>query len=373
MVAMLLMNTALALCLTTNGTNLADTYVEDYNPTNTYGSQTTMATSTSSFLSSTRHRAFIRFEFDIPESAIIEKAELNLRANYVQYSRVVDIYEVDSNAWNESITWNNQPAFGDYITSITDLQAGMDVNKTYTVDVTDWLLDRIDNEYDEISLCLRSNDEGSAYNNIKFYTKNHATISNRPVFVITYILVGPVNLISPIDDTTFTEYPLLEWSESTNAIRYRLQIYEDEDLNSSVFDDWVEDLSYQTSGLSNGTYYWRVYGNDGTNDGETTDTRYFHLDIPIPDPGTPSNPVYPDLTDDTPIISVDGEYTGDLQNVLFRNLFNINDKIGIPTWSLILLVGIIGVWKRRPELVIFCGLLFMFLLFFGYKLSMVAI
>ncbi|KYC47312.1 MAG: hypothetical protein APG11_01286 [Candidatus Methanofastidiosum methylothiophilum] len=90
------------------------------------------------------------------------------------------------------------------------------------------------------------------------------------------------------------------------------------------------------------------------------------------DPGTP-NPVYPDLTDDTPIISVDGEYTGDMQNVLFRNLFNFNDKIRIPTWSLVLLGGLIGVWKRRPELVIFCGLLFLFLLFFGYKLSMVAL
>lgn len=371
------MNTALASCLTTNGTNLADTYVEDYNPINSYGSQNVMSTSTSSYLSSTKHRAFIRFEFDIPESAIIEKVELNLRTYYVQYSRAVDIYEVDSNSWNESITWNSQPAYGDYITSITEFTTGMNVDRTYTIDVTDWLLDRIDNEYDEISLCLRSSDEGSAYNNIQFFTKEHTTASNRPVFVITYILVGPTNLISPLDDTTFTEYPLLEWSESTNAIRYRLQIYGDEDLNSSVFDDWIDDLSYQTSGLPNGTYYWCVYGNDGTNDGETTDTRYFHLDIPISDPGddeeTPSNPVYPDLTDDNPVISVDGQYTGDLQNVLFRNLFQLNDKIGIPTWSLILIGGLIGVWKRRPELVIFCGLLFLFLLFFGYKLSMVAV
>lgn len=376
MVAMLIMNTALALCLDLNASNIADTYVEDYNPTNTYGSQTQMSCATSSFLSTTKHRAFIRFDIsDVPESAIIDKAELRVKFYYVQYKRNVDIYEVDSNNWNESINWNSQPLYGNKITSITDLTTGMNTGILYTSDVTDWVNDRLNNDKTEVSFCFRDSSEGASSNNLQIYTRDFSTVSSRPVLNISYVLVGSGVLDSPENNTTFTDYPLLVWLSSTNAIKYKLQIYEDSDLNTSVYDDWVNDLSYQTSLLSNGTYYWRVYGSDGTNDGLPSETRFFNLNIPIPvvDPGTPSNPVYPDLTDDTPIISVDGEYTGDLQNVLFRNLFNINDKIGIPTWSLILLVGIIGVWKRRPELVIFCGLLFMFLLFFGYKLSMVAI
>jgi hypothetical protein len=124
--------------------------------------------------------------------------------------------------------------------------------------------------------------------------------------------------------------------------------------------------------------------NDIMGDTINQDTYYYQVKVyyyeapvvtpPVVDPSDPGDPpIYPDLTDDTPIISVDGEYTGDLQNVLFRNLFQLNDKIGIPTWSIILLCGLIGVWKRRPELVVFCGLIFLFLLFFGYKLSMVAV
>ncbi len=116
------------------------------------------------------------------------------------------------------------------------------------------------------------------------------------------------------------------------------------------------------------------------------DTYYYQVEVfyyeapvitpPVVDDGDDDpivSPVYPDLTDDNPIISVDGTYSGDLQNVLFRNLININDNYGIPTWAFILIGGIIGVWKRRPELVIFCGLLFLFLLFFGYKLTMAVV
>lgn len=108
------------------------------------------------------------------------------------------------------------------------------------------------------------------------------------------------------------------------------------------------------------------------------EVKVYYYDHPVvvpedPPGGDSGGSVYPNLNDDNPVISLDGQYSGDLQNVLFRNLFQLNDKIGIPTWSLILLVGLIGVWKRRPELVIFCGLLFLFLLFFGYKLEMTTV
>ncbi|NMC77495.1 MAG: DNRLRE domain-containing protein [Candidatus Methanofastidiosa archaeon] len=148
-------------------------------------------------------------------------------------------------------------------------------------------------------------------------------------------------------------------------------IYITDEIDRYINDDGVLKYSVYTDdqasyGINLDTYYYQV--------------KVYYYDPPVvtPDPGdddegTPDSPVYPDLTDDTPVISVDGQYTGDLQNVLFRNLINFNDSYGIPTWAFILIGGLIGVWKRRPELVIFCGLLFLFLLFFGYKLEMTVV
>lgn len=180
---------------------------------------------------------------------------------------------------------------------------------------------------------------------------------------LSYVVTENIDTIGCLND-----YSIVKYYYNTVATN---NVYISNNFDKYINDDGVLKYSFVIYKYANKEQYF--------------DTYYYEVDVyyiddsvtPVlpPDddviPGDPS--VYPDLTDDTPIISVDGEYTGDLQNVLFRNLFNINDKIGFPTWSLILLVGIIGVWKRRPELVIFCGLLFMFLLFFGYKLSMAVI
>ncbi|KYC52169.1 MAG: hypothetical protein AMQ22_00946 [Candidatus Methanofastidiosum methylothiophilum] len=482
-VAILLMNTALALCEDPDyKTNFLyinvsdDAYVCSNNPNNNYGS-------VNPIMSDGTRTAYFQFSLaTVPEGVKIVKAYLRISPDYTPVNPSSTIYEVDSNNWDEStLTYNNRPLYGDEIVTIPTT-----IRYTYPdADVTSWVADRLNNSITDVSFASKSAGD------CRWTTKEKVTyyVQARPKLIIEYaneLNEGDPDIkytiynyanVTDVDtynnvfynanigsfqpafngteaNTTYTyfgsddaNYHRLE--DTTNAQRYmgfRFETKIDENVskiqkieilfkgNLSYYNQFnPQDMNFRAYIYDNNApgyinenvdtrgnyseYYERTYwggpkthnleiGNnfdkyineDGVLkvsiiyesvytykcffDGYYYQVKVYYYDPPVvtppvedppDDPGTPSNPVYPDLTDDTPIISVDGQYTGDLQNVLFRNLFQLNDKIGIPTWSLILLGGLIGVWKRRPELVIFCGLIFLFLLFFGYKLSMVAV
>lgn len=475
-VAILLMNTALALCDTIDMrsnylyiSSLDDSYVSSLAPTTNYGSATTMKAQLEYYYS------YIKFDISSISSIDINSVKLRIFFNK-SIEGTLYINKVDSNSWDEdTVVYNSRPLMGDNIDTITVSYPYC----YYDIDVTDWVNDRITNEQTLVSFGFNANSEKELFtkedgtpenvkpllivnygntldtsdSNLKSIIYNYANVTTVDSFnniyysdnIITYEFVGSesnttytnigsddgnyhrltsvsgsINMgyrfETQIEDVDINEIQKIEItykglnsfaSGSSYAGGFRTMVY---DYNNSAYinenEDVYNNLIYNnlkmlwtsvtprvihiSNGFENyidedGVLKVVLYFVDTTSTIYNFDIYYYQVKVyysepvtpPVVDPDDPIDPgdppVYPDLTDDTPIISVDGEYTGDLQNVLFRNLFQLNDKIGIPTWSLILLGGLIGVWKRRPELVIFCGLLFMFLLFFGYKLAMAVI
>jgi len=468
------MNTALALCDIDMKSNYLyllpsdDAYVSSLAPTTNYGSTTTMKVQLEYYYS------YIKFDISSLSSIDVNSVKLRIFFNK-SIEGTLYINEIDSNTWDEeSVIYNSRPLMGDSIDSITVSYPYC----YYDIDVTDWVIDRLNNEETQVSFGFNAGSEkelitkedttaentkprlivnyGNSLDtedpNLKSIIFNYANVTTvdtfnnlyysdsivTPEFVgsesnTTYINIGTddgnyhrltsisgsINMgyrfetqiedvnISDIQKIEITYKGLCSYASGTSyAAGFKTLVY---DYNNTVYINENEDV-YNNLIYNNLKMMWTsatprvihiadgfdnyidddgvlkvvLYFVDNTSTIYNFDIYYYQVKVyyydppvvtppvdPGDDSGTPSNPVYPDYTD--PIISVDGVYSGDIENILYRNLFQINDKFGIPTWSIILLGGLIGVWKRRPELVIFCGLIFLFLLFFGYKLEMTVV
>ncbi|MFC1731113.1 SUMF1/EgtB/PvdO family nonheme iron enzyme [candidate division KSB1 bacterium] len=103
----------------------------------------------------------------------------------------------------------------------------------------------------------------------------------------------PPTLSLPIDGATgVSTSPTLSWNASSGATSYTLQVSENNDLSSPVFDGDVGNVtSKQVSGLAGETtHYWRVNASNSAGTSDWSDTLSFTTTLPLPLPPTLSSP-----------------------------------------------------------------------------------
>ena len=104
---------------------------------------------------------------------------------------------------------------------------------------------------------------------------------------------GPVTLTSPENEATdVNQMPTFEWTASTNAQTYTLQVSASADFSSTVIDVMdLEGISYTTETMLDPMteHYWRVRGENAQGVGEWSDTYTFTTEMgtSIEDPNLP--------------------------------------------------------------------------------------
>ncbi|MHA2250338.1 MAG: Ig-like domain-containing protein [Candidatus Kariarchaeaceae archaeon] len=95
---------------------------------------------------------------------------------------------------------------------------------------------------------------------------------------------APATLDTPIDMALVTIQPTLVWNEFTDAVEYQLQVDGSPTFVSPEIFENQTDTSYVTSGLTDGSYYWRVRARDGSgNWGTWSSVWVFTIDTALPD------------------------------------------------------------------------------------------
>lgn len=167
-----------AWCVTGCQTDLApagDSYVRDgtYAGSN-FGSATEIQVRTSSVTSNTR-QGFIKFDVTGYSSITNARLQLYVAQSGTSEDLVLEVRAVSNTAWNEStLTWNNKPAMGQTLGSITASGTGYVL---YEFDVTDYVRDELIAGRTAVSFGLFNPSSGSPY--LKVATNNAG--SNKPI------------------------------------------------------------------------------------------------------------------------------------------------------------------------------------------------
>jgi hypothetical protein len=93
-----------------------------------------------------------------------------------------------------------------------------------------------------------------------FDTTSAAETFQLTIMNITDYLPDTPEILYPARDKTFREYPLLQWSETGNTLRYSLQISNSDNFDPLVMENnELTDTSYIFDTIQEtGNYYWRV-------------------------------------------------------------------------------------------------------------------
>lgn len=128
-------------------------------------------------------RSFLKFDLSsIPVDAQIQSATLNLLC--VEYNDAsADAHAVTNDAWSEdTITWNNQPPYGDSLDTITEDGEAWPIHEWWEWNVTTWVSGELSGDK-TASFCLKA--AGACY----FYSKEHGT--DIPYLEVTYTVPEP--------------------------------------------------------------------------------------------------------------------------------------------------------------------------------------
>ena len=149
---------------------VADTYVAQASPTNTYGSAPDMRIAAGS---TTTRQAFIRFTVSgLPAGATIASAKLRLVVVDASSSGGI-VNSISDTTWAETITWNTKPAIdGPQRASVGAVAAGQVVEIDLTPAITG------NGSY---SFAITS----AVSDSVWYATKENSTAANRPQLVIT--------------------------------------------------------------------------------------------------------------------------------------------------------------------------------------------
>jgi hypothetical protein len=247
MVAMLLMNTALALCedpeYKTNFLFLDpsdDAQVDSSNPSNNYGSKTTL------YVTTTTGTSYMMFDLSsLPANSSIVSVNLLFVNCEVGY---LIINEVDSNLWDEgTLTYTNRPLMGDEIGNFTfGTYPFKDMRIRRTLDVTDWVNDRLDSGQTSVSFGF-----ATTVNNFYIYPKESSSSSEiyRPKLLIEYGIP-----IDPLDTTIKSQvynYANVTDVDTLNNIFYNANI----GFLNFAFVGSESNSAYTNIGVDDGNYY----------------------------------------------------------------------------------------------------------------------
>lgn len=141
-----------------------------------------------------------------------------------------------------------------------------------------WALD-----YDE--------DAEEVISNVELANTSHMIASfgedaNGEIYVLSYdsgeifrILASPdvVTIISPEQNESIGEDPIIRWDSMPGAENYRMQISEDDSFSDPILDIETTETSYETE-LEQGDYYLRVRAENEAGEGEYTDPLLFTVE-----------------------------------------------------------------------------------------------
>jgi hypothetical protein len=169
-------------CTLQGTSSTTDTYVDEQNPTSSFGGATTLGVSPKS---GKRNWTLVRFDLSscgIPATGGADSATLNLRITTAPgSSQTLDVSTVTS-TWSGSTTWNSVPSTGSSFASIT---TGTTSNVTKSVTVTadvDALIKSSSANYG----WLISEASSSANVTTLFGSSENGTTANQPQLVINY-------------------------------------------------------------------------------------------------------------------------------------------------------------------------------------------
>ena len=173
----------------------ADTFVDSIAPEDRYSDEIRLSVGMNPGVY--EHRAFLRFSIsDLPEVTLTSgklwlcQGEQAFVAGDIEAREVTD----DSwNGWDDWITWNTQPAYGDLLAT----KFIADYNHWYSWNVVSFVQSELLGDK-TVSLCMKASGSVSAW----FYSKDASV--NHPYLEVTYDETPPTGSITINDDATYT-------------------------------------------------------------------------------------------------------------------------------------------------------------------------
>jgi hypothetical protein len=170
-------------CTLTGSTQTVDTYVDERNPTSTFGGGTTMVVGARA---NQRKWALVRFDLsscNIPSTGGADSATLTLRITAApNASRTIDVSPVDT-TWDATLTWDGAQSLS-YGATTGSFATGTTSSVTKTVTVTADVDDQI--KTGGVFGWLLADNGGSTNTTTSFGTSNNGTAASRPVLTINY-------------------------------------------------------------------------------------------------------------------------------------------------------------------------------------------
>jgi hypothetical protein len=211
----------------------------------------------------TTTRVLLDFDLSaIPAGAVVNSATLNLFYNPTsgfnneQQSGANEgaIYRI-TNSWSENtVTWNNQPAYT--TAGAVSYPASVNYDDDLTADVTQLIQLYVDSPSISHGFLLKLNDEQS-YRARMFASSDHATSALHPELIVTYTATG----IEELDNNYFSIYP----NPSANKIKITSILHNADNVQYEIIDALgatamaskatAKDFSIDVSTLPAGIYF----------------------------------------------------------------------------------------------------------------------
>ncbi len=190
----------------TGTSNVTDTMIREGSPTNTYNSMKYAVVGYSTTSSSKRNWGLYKMKTmpSIPSTAILTSATLKVRqltsanGNYSWSNSAVESMQISAKmvlgSWAAAATWNARPAVDEAFPLDTKTLSASTAGQDFTFDIFDaynawhsgWY--QFDTAVDNWGIQFsRHTDTGSSPNcYTSFYTSEHGTAANKPVFAVYY-------------------------------------------------------------------------------------------------------------------------------------------------------------------------------------------
>ncbi len=239
----------------------ADSYVRGGSYANTnYGTETTMAVKTNADETICR-RDYLRFSLaDV--NGTVTSAKLRLYVNRRDAATSHGCNYVSDDTWGETtITWNNKPAAGSRLDTLSVPAAGTWIE----FDVTDKLKTELPSD-DKVSFMIWE-PTATTY---CLYDSKEGTYDPNLVIVTTSMVAGKATSPSPADSATdVSKTADLSWTADANANSHDVYFGTDSTPDAGEFKGNQDTVTYDPGTMAaSTTYYWRI--DERSDEGVTT-------------------------------------------------------------------------------------------------------
>ena len=142
---------------------------------------------------------------------------------------------------------------------------------------------------DEKGLISNSYQATSLSDNTQYFwvvrVTNSDDIAQSPIWTFTTIadMPDPVQLIKPLDGDTIRMNDIaLVWNKgSENVTKYWIELSTDSNMTNAIVDSTIDTMKVFNQLKNNSRYWWRVRACNATGWGTFSQTRVFHVDLPV--------------------------------------------------------------------------------------------